>query len=101
MGGAFQRMRHVFSPVTLSGGILAGDDRVLELLGRHAWLIHGTVPTMSSSRLTMPLAAIDAVEVEPHPLYTDAVNVTIVAGTCRLPLVIPRDASMLELLEAR
>ncbi|WP_084127523.1 hypothetical protein [Demequina sp. NBRC 110054] len=98
LDGAIVRMRHVFSPVTLSGGILAGDDRILELLGRHSWLIQGTVPTMSASRLTMPLAAVDSVETAPHPLYPDAVDVTIRAGGCRLPLVVPRDSDMLGLL---
>ncbi|WP_062201417.1 hypothetical protein [Demequina salsinemoris] len=98
LDGAVVRMRHVLSPVRLSGGILAGDDRVLELLGRHAWLIQGTTPTLSSSRLTMPLAAVDGVESAPHPLYPDAVNLTIVAGRCRLPLVVPRDASMVGLI---
>ncbi|WP_084073911.1 hypothetical protein [Demequina sp. NBRC 110052] len=99
LSGMVERAQHVVAPVTLQGGILAGDERVLEVLGRHAWLTRGSVPTLSSSRLTLPLAAVDGIEVEPDGRYPDAVRVRFRAGGSALPIVVPSDSPMLALLQ--
>ncbi|WNM23762.1 hypothetical protein [Demequina capsici] len=98
LSGMWERARQVLSPVTLQGGVLAGDRRVIELLGRHEWLTRGSVPTLSSSRLTVPMASIDGVDVEPHHEYPDAVVLTLRAGDARMPFAVPVHAPMVALL---
>ncbi|MDN4471800.1 hypothetical protein [Demequina zhanjiangensis] len=98
--GFGQRVQHVLSAAHLQGGVLAGDDTMLELLGRHEWLTRGTVPALSSSRLTIPFARIDGVDEEPHPIYGGAVVLTLRAGGSTMTAVVPEDAPMRRLLTA-
>lgn len=78
--GALQRLLHVVSPMTVHGGVLAGDDVAAEAFGRHAWLVRGRAPELSASRLLVPLAGLDALELQPHPRYTAVVSVALRSG---------------------
>ena len=84
-----RRATHAFSPMTLHGAVVAGDERVVEVVGRHEWLIRGSAPVHSSSRLVVPLGALDGVTTAPHPRYVGAQDVTLTTGATTLGLVVP------------
>ncbi|WP_315093293.1 hypothetical protein [uncultured Cellulomonas sp.] len=87
--GAVRSLTHAISPMTLHGAVLAADELVLEVFGRHEWLVRGSSPVHSASRLVLPLAAPDGLQVGPHPRYAGATTVTVTAGASRVELVVP------------
>lgn len=66
VGHGRRRVRAGLSPTTLQAAVLAEDGDVLEVLGRHQWLLIGRQPVHSSGRLMVPFEAIDAVTVHRH-----------------------------------
>lgn len=95
---ALHHATHAFPPMTLHGAVLAGDDRVLEVVGRRASLVRGRAPEHSASRLAIALAAIDALTARPHPDYRDVASVTVTAGDCALRLDVPEKSAAHALL---
>ncbi|WP_448629440.1 hypothetical protein [Cellulomonas soli] len=96
-GGA-SAVLDLFSPVTLQGAVLAADTLALEVFGRHEWLLRGKKPVHSASRLVLPFAALDAVELAPHPVFEGVVAVGLVSGASRIELAVPDDGDAHRLL---
>ncbi len=96
---AVRRLMHAVSPMTLHGAVVAGDERVLEVFGRHDWLVRGAAPVHSSSRLVVPLARLRGVQVEPDADYAGAERVTLLLGGGAVAFVVPSgsDAHVLAL----
>jgi hypothetical protein len=86
---AVARVGLVFSPVTMHGAVLGADDRALEVVGRHAFLVSGRVPVYSLGRLVVPFATLASVAVSQHPGFAGAVSVVLRAGESRITLVVP------------
>lgn len=78
-GGLLQAALHAISPATLQSAVVAGDDVAMEVIGRHAWLVRGSKPVHSASRLVVPLAALERVAIAPHE-YPGAMTVALGAG---------------------
>src|ERR1035437_5471336 len=57
--GLIARVSHIASPATLHGVAVVADANALEFLGRRASLVRGRNPDYSSSRLVIPLGALD------------------------------------------
>ncbi len=87
--GVVRRVTHAVSPVTLHGAVVAGDERVLEVFGRHDWLVRGSAPVHSSSRLVVPLAHLREVRVEPDPCYQGAERVILLLDGGTVEVVVP------------
>ncbi len=97
--GSVRRLAHVISPMTLHAAVVGGDERVLEVFGRHEWLVRGAAPVHSSSRLVVPWGALDGLTIAPHPGYVGAMDVSLTAGAATLGLVVPEESPALELFE--
>lgn len=97
---ATQRVLHALSRMTLHGAVVAADANVMEIIGRHAWLVRGNSPVHSASRLVVPLSAIDRVDIRPHQTYPDAAMVTIHSGASKTVLVVPIDSDARRLFDA-
>lgn len=89
LDGAVQRVLHALSPMTLQGAVLLADDVALEVHGRHGWLLRGSRPVHSSSRLVVPFGALDAVELAGHARYPDLVLVALHVGGHVIELAVP------------
>jgi hypothetical protein len=87
--GFVARLAHVASPATLHGVAVVMDANALEFLGRRASLVRGRNPDYSSSRLVVPLGALDSLELSAHPVYPDAATVTIGAGQWATDIHVP------------
>ncbi|WP_024285600.1 hypothetical protein [Cellulomonas sp. KRMCY2] len=98
--GSVRRALHALSPMTLHGAVVSADAVALEVFGRHAWLVRGSVPVNSSSRLVIPLGAPDRLDVVPNPVYPGATMVTIRAGAWATELAVPNDSVAQLLLSA-
>ncbi|GEL93998.1 hypothetical protein [Cellulomonas composti] len=98
--GSVRRALHALNPMTLHGGVLAGDDVALEVFGRHASLIRGRAPALSASRLVVPWAGLDRVEVEPHPVYEGVSDVVLVGGASTSTLHLPSGSRTTRVLTA-
>ena len=98
--GAARRVAHAISPATLHGAVLAVDDVAAEVLGRRSPITRGRGPEHSSSRLVLPLAALDAVQLTPHPRYAATTVVTLAGGAARVELVVPAGSAVERLLAA-
>ncbi len=91
-GGLLRAAHHTVAPMTLHGALLAADASALEIFARNAWLARGTAPTYSTSRLVLPLGAIDAIAVAQHPVYPAALAVSLRAGEWVTDLAVPADS---------
>ncbi|NYI40580.1 hypothetical protein [Demequina lutea] len=98
--GALLRVSHAASPMTLHGAALVADVDAMELLGRNASLVRGRNPDYSSSRLVIPLGALDRLNLSAHPVYPDATIVTIGAGQWATDFAIPSDSDAARLFRA-
>lgn len=98
--GAVQRVLHAISPMTLHGGLLVADAAALEVIGRRDWLVRGTTPVHSTSRLVLPFSAPESLRLAPHPAYPRATVVTVRAGAAALEIVVPTDSSVHRLMSA-
>ena len=87
--GLVARVGLVFSPVTLHGAVLAADDRGLEIIGRHDFLVSGRAPVLSLARLVVPFGTLDGVVVTPHPRFAGTVSVVLRAGRSEVALAVP------------
>lgn len=96
--GVAARAAHAVSPMTLHGSAILADATALELLGRHSSLVRGRDPVYSSSRLVVPFAALDRLELSPHPVYPDAIIATMGAGGWATNFAVPRDSPTERLL---
>jgi hypothetical protein len=86
------------SPVTLQGAVLAGDSNAIEVFGRHEWLLRGSTPVHSSSRLVLPLHAPDRIGLDEHPRYEGVVVATVSAGASSVEVMVPADSPAHRLL---
>ncbi len=100
MRGAFARMVHRLSPMTLHGAAILADATAIEILGRRASLVRGRGPVYSSSRLVIPLGAIDRLSLAAHPVYPEATIASISAGDWSTDIVVPCDSAMEQLFLA-
>jgi len=98
--GAWQRLVHAISPMTVHGGVLAGDDVAVEVIGRHASMVRGKAPELSASRLVVPLGGLDAIELADHPRYSAVVSATLRAGDAVSRLDVPEGSATHRLLTA-
>lgn len=97
--GVLRRLTHAISPMTLHGAVVGGDERVLEVFGRHEFLVRGAAPVHSSSRLVVPLGAVDGLTTAPHPGYVGAHDVVLTAGASSLGLVVPETSATRDLFD--
>lgn len=100
VGHPRRRVRGGLSPITLHAAVLAEDEGVLEVIGRHAWLIGGRQPVHSSGRLIVPFEAIDAIRVAAHPRFAGVVVVGLRAGAAEIELVVPEGSGAHRMLDA-
>jgi hypothetical protein len=98
--GLVARVSHIASPATLHGVAVVADANALEFLGRRASLVRGRNPDYSSSRLVIPLGALDSLDVAAHPVYPDATTVTIGAGEWATDIHVPSDSDAERLFSA-
>jgi hypothetical protein len=77
----------------MHGLAVVADAKALEFLGRRASLVRGRNPDYSSSRLVIPLGALDSLDVAAHPVYPDATTVTIGAGDWATDIHVPSDSA--------
>lgn len=91
--GAFQRVLHSLSPMTLQGTVVAADEVALEVFGRHAWMVRGSKPVHSSSRLVVPMSAVERLDVSPHVSYEGTAAVTLIAGAAAIPIAVPEGSA--------
>jgi len=91
--GAFHKLTHAIAPVTLHGGIVAGDGVAVEVVGRREWLIRSRNAVYSRSRLTIPFGALEGIEIAAHDRYVGASVVRFVAGAARNEIVVPDSSS--------
>jgi len=96
--GVAARASHAISPMTLHGAVVMADGAAMELLGRHAFLVRGRGAIYSTSRLVIPLRALDGLDVTMHPVYEDVAVATIRAGDWSTELAVPRDSEAASLL---
>lgn len=89
--------RHLVSPMTLHGAVVAGSDTVLELVGRRSWLRRGRGPEHSSARTVVPLSRIDAISLEDHPRDEGATSVRLHRGAANLDIVVPTGSDAAQL----
>ena len=90
--GALQHVLHTLSPATLQGAVVAADDVALEVFGRHTWLVRGSKPVHSSSRLVVPMSALERLDVAPHASYRGTTQVALVAGATAVEIAVPDDS---------
>jgi hypothetical protein len=95
--GAGRRVVHRVKPVTLHGGIVAGDPAALEIIGRREWLAHTRAPVYSRSRLLLPLGALEWLDVAPHDRYVGVSVVGFGAGVARVEIAVPEDSAAFRL----
>ncbi len=100
VGHGRHRVRGGLSPVTVQAAVLAEDEGVLEILGRHEWLVGGRHPVHSSGRLIVPFEAIDALRVAPHPRFGGAVVGTFRVGASEVAVVVPEGSGAHRVLDA-
>jgi len=93
-----RRVAHVVSPMTIHGALVAADSAVVEILGRHAWLVRGRAPIYSTSRLVVSLGALDAVEAAPHPVYPGVTVATFKAGAWSTDVALPAGSAAEQVL---
>jgi len=98
--GLVSRVSHVASPATMHGLAVVADANTLEVLGRRASLVRGRNPDYSSSRLVIPLGAIDRLALSAHPVYPDATTVTLGAGDWATDIHVPNDSAASHLFSA-
>lgn len=98
ISGLAKRVALASSPATLHGAVIGADAKAFEAFGRRDWLLRGRAPELSSGRLVIPLAAIDAVEVAPHPVYKGVATVTFASGRARTDMHVPEDSPTLAAL---
>ena len=79
--------------MTLQGAVVAADEVALEVFGRHAWLVRGSKPVHSSSRLVVPMSALERLDVAPHTSYEGTTQVTLVAGATAVEVTVPDDSA--------
>jgi hypothetical protein len=91
--GAVQRALHTISPMTLHGAIVGGDEDAMEVMGRHEWLVRGRAPVPSLSRLVLPLAALDRIEIAPHSAYANVTVVRFGAGSSTMEVAVPDESA--------
>jgi len=99
-GGTVQRLAHLVSPATLQGAVLACDGTVLEVFGRHDWVLRGSKPVHSASRTVVPLGGLDALTVGPDPRYAGVVVARLVAGSAVVEVPVPEGSAAHALLAA-
>ncbi|MGC4175441.1 hypothetical protein [Demequina sp.] len=93
IAGAASRLLHRFSPMTLHGAVIAGDDAAMEIFSRRDFLIRGRVPELSSGRLVVPFAAVDQLATAPHPAYAGVTELTLTAGAAAVNIHVPEGSS--------
>jgi hypothetical protein len=87
-GGALTRALHAVRPMTLHGAVLAATPGELHLLHRRDWLTRGGQADISDAH-TLVVRRPDARPAShAHPLYPDAVVVTLPTGAAPLELVL-------------
>ena len=99
-GGLLSRVSHAIYPMTLHGAVLCRTDRELHIVGRKCWLVRGNTPDLSRAHTTIPLAAIDEIELAPHPTYPGASVVTLHLGAARMGMVLPAGSAAVQALVA-
>ena len=100
VGHGRRRVRGGLSPVTVQAAVLAEDEGVLEILGRHEWLVGGRQPVHSSGRLIVPFEAIDGVRVAGHPRFGGAVVGAFRVGASQVEVVVPEGSGAHRVLDA-
>ncbi len=91
--GAVRKLAHLLKPVTLHGGIVAGDAGTVEIVGRSQWLLRTRATVYSRSRLVLPLGALERLEVAPHERYLGMSVVTFGAGAAHVEIVVPDESA--------
>lgn len=87
-GGALTRALHAVRPMTLHGAVVAATPGELHLLHRRDWLARGSQADISDAH-TLVVRRPDARPAShAHPLYPDAVVVTLPTGAAPLELVL-------------
>ena len=99
--GLGRRALHALAPVALQGAILARTPETLEVFTRRAWFARRSEPQYSSSHIIVPLAALDGLDVAPHPGYVAIDTVGLLVGSDRIDLSLPADAPARDLLANR
>lgn len=97
-GGLVVRAVHSVYPMTLHGAVLCRTDRELHIVARKSWLVRGNIPELSRAHTTIPLAAIEEIDLRPHPTYLDASVVTLRLGAARFDLVLPEGSAAVQAL---
>ena len=98
LAGLARRVALVGSRATLHGAILGADDVAIEAFGRREWIVRGRAPELSSGRLVVPTATLDAVEFSAHPDYAGVAAVTFKSGAARTTMHVPEDSDALAVL---
>ncbi len=94
---AFWRVAHAVAPVSLNGGIVAGDSAVVEIVGRREWLARTRDARYSRFRLTLPLGALARPGVRPHHRYADVSVVRFDVGGSGVEIALPDGSAALAL----
>ncbi|WP_432572302.1 hypothetical protein [Kineococcus sp. SYSU DK005] len=87
--GAWRRLSHLRSPMTLQAALLARDGTHLEVFTRRRQLVRGQRPVHCSSRLVLALRTLERVTARPNSRYRGATDITLHAGQARLHLSVP------------
>ena len=77
----------------------SADDCTLEVYGRHAWVIRGRAPVMSTSRLIVPLGLLDTIKIAPDPQYVETMRATLGSGAAHVDVLLPEGSDAHLLLE--
>ncbi|GLK16608.1 hypothetical protein [Herbiconiux flava] len=92
-GGALTRALHAVRPMTLHGAVVAATPGELHVLHRREWLARGSQADISDAH-TLVVRRPDARPAShAHPLYPDAVVVTLPTGGAPLELVLDADTA--------
>ena len=98
VAGLGRRALHALTPVALQGAVLARTPETLEVFTRRAWFARRSEPQHSSRHIIVPLAALEGLDVAPHPGYLAVDTVGLVLGSDRIDLLLPADAPAKDLL---
>jgi len=79
---------------------VVADENALEILGRRASLVRGRNADYSTSRLVVPLGALDGVALAGHSAYPDVTTVMLRAGAWSTHVRVSADSGAERLLSA-
>jgi hypothetical protein len=91
--GAVARARHALRPMTLHGAVVAATPGELHVLHRREWLARGSQADISDAHTLVVRRPGARPASHAHPLYPDAVVVTLPTGGDPLELVLDADTA--------